>query len=131
MQNELVLYLSTLIERAGFPDDIEPLISEAFLAILLEKVLPRIQGEAKQLETKDGKSNILKDMMGFVKEKFPKSVSVEQQPEGTEDTDAIDLFAEVTSKENKPAPSANLYDQVMTKLDEMDKKLTGYYTNFF
>ena len=131
VQNELVLYLSTLIERAGFPDDIEPLISEAFLAILLEKVLPRIQGEAKQLETKDGKSNILKDMMGFVKEKFPKSVSVEQQPEGTEDTDAIDLFAEVTSKENKPAPSANLYDQVMTKLDEMDKKLTGYYTNFF
>lgn len=131
VQNELVLYLSTLIERAGFPDNIDSLIGEAFLAILLEKVLPRIQGEAKQLETKDGKSNILKDMMGFVKEKFPKSVSVEQQPEGTEDTDAIDLSGEVASKEDKTAPSSNLYDQVMTKLDEMDKKLTGYYTNFF
>lgn len=131
VQNELVLYLSTLIERAGFPDNIDSLIGEAFLAILLEKVLPRIQGEAKQLETKDGKSNILKDMMGFVKEKFPKSNSVEQQPESSEDTVLEDLFDEAASKEDKPAPSSNLYDQVMTKLDEMDKKLTGYYTNFF
>lgn len=131
VQNELVLYLSTLIERAEFPDNIDSLIGEAFLAILLEKVLPRIQGEAKQLETKDGKSNILKDMMGFVKEKFPKSNSVEQQPESSEDTVLEDLFDEAASKEDKPAPSSNLYDQVMTKLDEMDKKLTGYYTNFF
>lgn len=106
VQNELVLYLSVLIENAGFPDDIEPLIGEATLAILMEKVLPRIQGEQKQLETKgkDGKaSNVLKDMKSFVETHF--KPSDETVPE--------------------------IYDKVIKKLDEMDGKLSGYYTNFF
>lgn len=104
VQNELVLYLSTLIERAGFPDDIEGLIGEATLAILLEKVLPRIQGEQKQLETKKGNSNVLKDLMTFVEKHF----------KPTEETDANSLF-----------------NRVMKKLEEMDNKLKSYYTNFF
>ena len=106
VQNELVLYLSVLIENAGFPDDIEPLIGEATLAILMEKVLPRIQGEQKQLETKgkDGKaSNVLKDMKSFVETHF--KPSDETVPE--------------------------IYDKVIKKLKEMDGKLSGYYTNFF
>ena len=37
VQNELILYLSTLIENANFPDEIDSLIAEATLAILLEK----------------------------------------------------------------------------------------------
>ena len=104
VQNELVLYLSTLIERAGFPDDIEGLIGEAMLAILLEKVLPRIQGEQKQLETKKGNSNVLKDLKTFVESHF----------KPTEETEAN-----------------SLYNRVMKKLEEMDKKLKSYYTNFF
>ena len=104
VQNELVLYLSTLIERAGFPDDIEGLIGEATLAILLEKVLPRIQGEQKQLETKKGNSNVLKDLKTFVESHF----------KPTEETDAN-----------------SLYNRVMKKLEEMDNKLKSYYTNFF
>ena len=104
VQNELVLYLSTLIERAKFPDQIEGLIGEATLAILLEKVLPRVQGEQKQLETQNGKSNVLKDLKTFVENHF--------KPE--EDTDAN-----------------LLYDQVLRKLKEMDDKLANYYTNFF
>lgn len=103
VQNELVLYLSVLIENAGFPDDIESLIGEATLAILMEKVLPRIQGEQKQLETKGGKSNVLKDMKSFVETRF--KPSDETVPE--------------------------IYDKVIKKLDEMDGKLSGYYTNFF
>ena len=99
VQNELVLYLSVLIENAGFPDDIESLIGEATLAILMEKVLPRIQGEQKQLETKGGKSNVLKDMKSFVETHFK--------------------------------PSDEIYDKVIKKLDEMDGKLSRYYTNFF
>lgn len=99
VQNELVLYLSVLIENAGFPDDIESLIGEATLAILMEKVLPRIQGEQKQLETKGGKSNVLKDMKSFVETHFK--------------------------------PSDEIYDKVIKKLDEMDDKLSRYYTNFF
>ena len=104
VQNELVLYLSTLIERAGFPDDIEGLIGEATLAILLEKVLPRIQGEQKQLETKKGNSNVLKDLKTFVESHF----------KPTEETDAN-----------------SLYNRVMKKLEEMDNKLKSYYTYFF
>lgn len=106
VQNELVLYLSVLIENAGFPDNIESLIGEATLAILMEKVLPRIQGEQKQLETKgkDGKaSNVLKDMITFVEGHFKPS-------DGT---------------------TSEIYDKVTKKLDEMDGKLGGYYTNFF
>lgn len=103
VQNELVLYLSVLIENAGFPDDIDSLIGEATLAILMEKVLPRIQGEQKQLETKGGKSNVLKDMKSFVETHF------------------------------KPSDETvtEIYDKVIKKLDEMDGKLSGYYTNFF
>lgn len=106
VQNELVLYLSTLIERANFPepDQIEGLIGEATLAILLEKVLPRVQGEQKQLETQKGKSNVLKDLKAFVEKHF--------NPE--EDADAN-----------------SLYNQVLRKLKEMDDKLANYYTNFF
>ena len=106
VQNELVLYLSTLIERAYFPepDQIEGLIGEATLAILLEKVLPRVQGEQKQLETQNGKSNVLKDLKTFVESHF--------KPE--EETDAN-----------------SLYKQVLRKLKEMDDKLANYYTNFF
>lgn len=106
VQNELVLYLSVLIERANFPepDKIEGLIGEATLAILLEKVLPRVQGEQKQLETQNGKSNVLKDLKTFVESHF--------KPE--EETDAN-----------------SLYNQVLRKLKEMDDKLANYYTNFF
>lgn len=108
VQNELVLYLSTLIKNAGFPEEIESLIAEATLAILLEKVLPRVQGEQKQLETQGGKSNILKDMIEFVKKHFT--------PQLGED-ESIDVNS--------------LYFKVIKKLEEMDGKLDGYYTNFF
>lgn len=103
VQNELVLYLSILIENAEFPENIEPLIGEATLAILMEKVLPRIQGEQKQLETKSGKSNVLKDMKTFVETHF------------------------------KPSDEtvSEIYNKVIKKLNEMDGKLSGYYTNFF
>ena len=102
VQNELVLYLSVLIEQAGFPEEIDSLIGEAVLAILLEKVLPRVQGEQKQLATKNG-SNILKDLKVFVANHFA-------QPDGK---------------------TSELYQKVVSKLDEMDEKLDNYYTNFF
>lgn len=102
VQNELVLYLSVLIEQAGYPEEIDSLIGEAVLAILLEKVLPRVQGEQKQLATKNG-NNVLKDLKAFVTKHFAPA-------EG--ETNA-------------------LYQKVVSKLDEMDDKLDNYYTNFF
>ena len=107
VQNELILYLSVLISKEGFPDEIENLIGEATLAILLEKILPRVQGEQKQLETQEGKSNILKDLKEYVAKTFT--------PQVNEDGET----------------TLPLYDKVMKKLSEMDNKLTGYYTNFF
>lgn len=106
VQNELVLYLSVLIERAGFPepDNISGLIAEATLAILLEKVLPRIQGEQKQLETKKGASNVLKDLKTFVEDHL--------KPAADSENDSV-------------------YNEVIRKLTEMNDKLTNYYTNFF
>lgn len=102
VQNELVLYLSVLIEQADYPDDIEPLIKEATLAILMEKILPRVQGEKKQLETANG-SDVLKDMKTFVETHFA--------PEEGHDS--------------------TMFNKVIKKLDEMEKKLDSYYTNFF
>ena len=91
----------------GVNDDTLKVVGTDFyatLAILLEKVLPRVQGEQKQLETQNGKSNVLKDLKTFVESHF--------KPE--EDTDAN-----------------SLYTQVLKKLKEMDDKLANYYTNFF
>lgn len=102
VQNELVLYLSVLIEQADYPDDIEPLIKEATLAILMEKILPRVQGEKKQLETTNG-SDVLKDMKTFVEMHFA--------PEEGHDS--------------------TMFNKVIKKLDEMEKRLDSYYTNFF
>lgn len=51
VQNELVLYLSTLIDE-NKPEDnkvVESLIDKATLVILLEKILPRVQGDEKLL----------------------------------------------------------------------------------
>lgn len=103
VQNELVLYLSVLIEQAGYPEEIDSLIGEAVLAILLEKVLPRVQGEQRQLATKNGSSNVLKDLKAFVAKHF----------------------APAEGEKNA------LYQKVVSKLDEMDEKLDNYYTNFF
>ena len=103
VQNELVLYLSVLIEQAGYPEEIDSLIGEAVLAILLEKVLPRVQGEQKQLATKNDSSNVLKDLKAFVAKNFAPS---EGETNG-------------------------LYQKVVSKLDEMDEKLDNYYTNIF
>lgn len=103
VQNELVLYLSVLIEQAGYPEEIDSLIGEAVLAILLEKVLPRVQGEQKQLATKNDSSNVLKDLKAFVAKNFAPS---EGETNG-------------------------LYQKVVSKLAEMDEKLDNYYTNFF
>lgn len=104
VQNELVLYLSSLIINAGNNVNIDSLIKESTLAILLEKILPRVQGEQKQLETKKGDSNILKDLKQFVEQNL--------NPANEDNTNS-------------------LYNQVIRKLEEMDRKLNSYYTNFF
>lgn len=52
VQNELILYLSTLIlnsEQEVNKESVEPFIKTATLVILLEKILPRVQGDSNLL----------------------------------------------------------------------------------
>ena len=66
VQNELVLYLSTLILNETGVVDIDALIDKATLIILLEKILPRVQGDEKLLNTESG--NVFKRLKEFISE---------------------------------------------------------------
>lgn len=127
VQNELVLYLSTLIEGAGYPENIDGLIREAVLAILLQKILPRVQGEESQLKTNGGHSNILADLKSFVQIHLAPIPA----PQSAENDSQEIAEVEATEPSASAAPSSELYHQVIKKLDEMEAKLVGYYTNFF
>ena len=55
VQNELILYVANLILSSAEPiTDVTPIINEAALVILLEKVLPRVQGDDKLLSDSAG-----------------------------------------------------------------------------
>ena len=66
VQNEFVLYLSTLRLKRKDEDSVDELINKTALVILLEKILPRVQGDEKLLSTADG--NVFTDLRNYVKE---------------------------------------------------------------
>lgn len=66
VQNEFVLYLSTLLLKRKDEDSVNELINKTALVILLEKILPRVQGDEKLLSTADG--NVFTDLRNYVKE---------------------------------------------------------------
>ena len=110
VQNELILYIVSLIERANYPSDIEPIIKEATLAILLSKILPRIQGDDKLLGRGD-KKDVFTELKNFV----GKNLVISTQ---NGDTQVI-LYD-------------SLLQQVNDKLDIMHKRLeNSYFANFF
>jgi hypothetical protein len=111
VQNELILYLAYLIEEAGFPEDIEPYIGEATLAILMEKILPRIQGDDKLLGR------------GKNKDAFTELSEYVEQTLMTRKT---------TDEQTKLVEGSDLYCKVIDKLDQMHKRLeNSYFANFF
>lgn len=115
VQNELILYLAYLIQQAGFPDDIEPLVSEAVLAILLEKILPRVQGDDKLLGRENGK-----DVFTELKEHIEKTYVQKEQPQDGE------------GQVKEVVKGSTLYTQVLNKLEQMHKRLeNSYFANFF
>jgi 5-methylcytosine-specific restriction endonuclease McrBC GTP-binding regulatory subunit McrB len=101
VQNELILYVANMIlNSAPSEDKIDATIKEAALVILLEKILPRVQGDDKLLSDANG--------------------SVFMKLKSLLESDFVDL--------EKTA----VYGEVITKLDEMDKRLTNtYFANFF
>ncbi len=66
VQNEFVLYLSTLLLKRKDEESVDELINKTALVILLEKILPRVQGDEKLLSTADG--NVFTDLRNYVKE---------------------------------------------------------------
>ena len=101
VQNELILYVANMIlNSAPSEDKIDATIKEAALVILLEKILPRVQGDDKLLS--DANGSVFKKLKGLLESDFV----------GLEDT--------------------AVYGEVISKLDEMDKRLTNtYFANFF
>ena len=84
VQNELVLYLSTLILNETGNVDIDALIDEATLIILLEKILPRVQGDEKLLNTESG--NVFKRLKELISEGR------------TEETETPECYNEIMAK---------------------------------
>ena len=100
VQNEFVLYLCSLLENPE--DSAESKIKEAFFAILLEKILPRIQGDDKLLKTGND-SNVLEQLKKLVED--------------------------IVGEDTLSLPTIN---QLYAKLDQMNKRLkNSYFTNFF
>lgn len=104
VQNEFILYLSSIILESDCQIKPDTAIQTTALIILLEKILPRIQGDNKLLKTeKSGKSsNVLKDLKEYVEDSFT-SLS-----------------------------TLDMYQEVISKLDEMNSRLEiAYFANFF
>lgn len=105
VENEMVLYFGSL-RQFDSESSTETLINKAFLAILLEKILPRVEGDEKALHCgTDGSSVILTSLQNLV-DGF--------KPDGYVQGDG------------------SLYDIISRKLHEMNERVkTSYFTSFF
>ena len=104
VQNEMVLYICNVIENATEDIDINAVIGTAFLATLLEKILPRVQGDERLLKTAEG--NVFTDLKKYV-----------EQMQNVENTEECET---------------NFKALVIAKLDEMNDRLTkSYFASFF
>ena len=111
VQNELILYLAYLIQQNNFPDDIDALTKEAVLAVLMEKILPRVQGDDKLL----GRGRD-KDVFTELKDYVEKALLVKEE----------------TDDNTELVHGSDLYRQVTDKLEQMHKRLeNSYFANFF
>ena len=101
VQNELILYIANMILNSSATTiDIDAVIREASLIILLEKILPRVQGDDKLLSDADG--SVFKKLVAELESSF------------------------------STLSETNVYDEVIAKLNEMDKRLKNtYFANFF
>lgn len=104
VQNEMVLYICNVIENATEDIDINAVIGTAFLATLLEKILPRIQGDERLLKTAEG--NVFTDLKKYVEQ--------------------------MQNVENTEEGETNFKALVIAKLDEMNDRLKkSYFASFF
>ena len=106
VQNELILYYAAIRPNGELqPEAIKGCLREAFMAVLLEKVLPRVEGDEKAMHCNEkGDSAILQNIRKYLTESFTPE-------EGTE---------------------SQLYTTLLDKLDEMNERVkNSYFTSFF
>ena len=105
VQNELVLYYAAIRPQGDLnPEQIKPYLVEAFMAVLLEKVLPRVEGDEKALRCKeDGYSEILNNLKKYICELNPDE-----------------------------AVRSEICKTLIAKLNEMNERVkNSYFTSFF
>lgn len=105
VQNELVLYYAAIRPQGHLDkDEIKTHLNEAFMAILLEKILPRVEGDEKAMKCDErGDSAILQNIQRY-----------------------IDGFV---SENSEPAP---IFKTLKAKLTEMNERVkNSYFTSFF
>lgn len=105
VENELILYFGSL-RMLDNESSTEELVNKAFLTILLEKILPRVEGDEKAMNCgSDGNSKILKNLHAYIDD---------FKPEDYTDGDG------------------SIYDIISHKLDEMNERVNmSYFTSFF
>lgn len=105
VQNELVLYYAAIRPEGDLTEEqIKTYLQEAFMAILLEKVLPRVEGDEKAMRCNEkGDSAILINLMAYLNEFRP--------------------------SEGDPS---NVFTVLIEKLAEMNERVkNSYFTSFF
>ena len=105
VQNELVLYYAAIRPQGVLnQEQIKPYLVEAFMAVLLEKVLPRVEGDEKALRCKeDGYSEILNNLKKYICELNPDE-----------------------------AVRSEICKTLIAKLNEMNERVkNSYFTSFF
>lgn len=105
VQNELVLYYSAIRPQGELNEEqVKSYLQEAFMAILLEKILPRVEGDEKTLKCReDGYSEILNNLKDYICEMYPE----------------------------EEARNA-LCNALIAKIDEMNERVkNSYFTSFF
>lgn len=106
VQNELILYYASIRPDGELEESQKKAyLKEAFMAILLEKVLPRVEGDEKAMRCNDtGYSEILNNLIKYIN-------------------------SEIRPAEGEPSP---LFNTLIAKIDEMNNRVkTSYFTSFF
>ncbi len=105
VQNELVLYYAAIRPKGDLAEEqVKVYLQDAFMTVLLEKVLPRVEGDEKAMRCNEkGDSMILQNLMAYLKELIP--------IEGMQ---------------------SRAFTVLLAKLNEMNERVkNSYFTSFF
>lgn len=129
VQNELIIYYAAIRPEGTLQEEeVKNYLKQAFMSILLEKVLPRVEGDEKTMRCDEkNDSTILLNLKSYLENNFkPKEPSGEITSEG--DAEENDEKKDSKLTYNK----ANVYSLLIDKLDEMNKRVkSSYFTSFF